>query len=483
MNKITKNILYQSSYQILILITPLITSPYISRVLGAESLGIYSYTYSIVNYFAILIMLGTNNYGNRSIAMVRQNKTQLSKTFWEIYFLQLIAALISIAGYLLYLILIKPHNMLISILQGIYLLSCALDINWFFFGMEEVKLTVIRNTFVKIISIISVFIFVKSSDDLAIYIFIMTGSMFISQMFLFSFLKRFVKFIKPTLSGIKQHIRPNLILFLPAIAWCIHHTLDKTMLGMLSDYRNSGYYYNVEKLISIPNGLITGIGLVMLPRVSNLIAKGKKEIGFEYLLKSINFMMFVSIAMMFGLIAISHEFVPLFFGNDFTDTIPLVAIMSVVLIIRTISEIIKSQYLIPNEKDRIYVIAMIASAITNFSLNLILIRHMGVFGAGIATVIAELVLCIVQICYANKEVSILRQLWIISPFFFSGLVMYVSIRKIAYLTFSFGTITQLLLEIICGAIIYILLSGAYLLKLEKGLFLHFRNILRLKLTG
>ena len=149
MSSIKKNFLYNSLYQILVMFIPLITMPYISRVLGAQGVGTYSYAYSIANYFVLFIMLGLNNYGNRTIARVRDNEEKLSKTFWSIYALQLFLGIIINIIYVGYSFFISS-NIYISLSMFFYVLSATFDINWLFFGLEKFKLTIIRNTTIKI---------------------------------------------------------------------------------------------------------------------------------------------------------------------------------------------------------------------------------------------------------------------------------------------------------------------------------------------
>jgi O-antigen/teichoic acid export membrane protein len=173
---VKKNFIYNFIYQILILILPLITVPYVSRVLGADGVGTYSYTYSIAYYFMIIAMLGLNNYGNRRIAKVRDNKEDLSKEFWSIYKLQLITSSIMIILYFLYVSLFATKYKLIAFIQILYVASSMLDINWFFFGIEKFKLTITRNTIIKVFSLILIFIFVKNENDLWKYTTILSSS-------------------------------------------------------------------------------------------------------------------------------------------------------------------------------------------------------------------------------------------------------------------------------------------------------------------
>ena len=168
MSSVKKNFLYNSAYQILNMIIPLITTPYISRVLGPKGVGVYSYSYSIAYYFVIFVMLGLNNYGNRTIAATKDNKQEMSKNFWNIYVTQFILGMSAILVYILYS-LIYSSNPKISIILGLYVLSSAFDVNWFFYGMEKFKLTVVRNSLIKLTSLAAIFVLVKS-DKMFLYI-------------------------------------------------------------------------------------------------------------------------------------------------------------------------------------------------------------------------------------------------------------------------------------------------------------------------
>ena len=275
MSSVKKNLLYNMAYQILILIVPLITVPYVSRALGAENIGIYSYTYSIVYYFMLIAMLGINNYGNRTIAKSRDNKEELSRNFLGIYSIQFTLSIIMIAIYLFFISRFEKKYTLIGYIQVIYLISNALDINWFFFGIEKFKLTVTRNAMIKIISLICILLFVKNRDDLVIYTLILSGSTLICQLILPYFLKKEISLVKITKEDIFKHIKPCLILFMPVIAVSLYKVMDKIMIEKLSNVIEVGYYEQAEKIINIPIGIITALGTVMLPKISNLVQKNE----------------------------------------------------------------------------------------------------------------------------------------------------------------------------------------------------------------
>ena len=276
-SSVKKNFFYQMIYEVLVFILPFITSPYIARVIGAEGLGIYSYANSIAYYFVLFSMLGLKNYGNRTIAQSRDDRERLNETFSNVAALHIIASTICILTYVGYIVILKGER-LYAIIMGAYVLSGLFDISWFYFGIEKFKLTVTRNTLIKIANVICVFVFVRDADDLWKYCMIMSVGTLISQMVLWIPLKKYVTFVKPTWSKMVIHIKPLCILFIPSIAVSLYKYMDKIMIGVLSNKVQLGYYENAEKVINIPMGIITSFGVVMLPKMSNLLAtKNRKE--------------------------------------------------------------------------------------------------------------------------------------------------------------------------------------------------------------
>lgn len=465
MSNIKKNFIYNVLYQVLVLILPLITVPYVSRVLGSSGIGIFSYTYSIVNYFMLIAMLGINNYGNRTIAKVRDNKNELSKNFFGIYFIQLVMSIIMILLYVLYFTFFNIDYKIIAIIQSIYLFSNMLDINWFFFGLEKFKLTVTRSTIVKLLSLILIFMFVKTKNDLWIYTLILSGSTLLSQILLFSFLRKEIKFVKITKKDIRSHIKPILTLFIPVIAISLYKVMDKIMLGNMSIINEVGYYEQAEKIIGIPVGIITALGTVMLPRISNLVAKNKDKEIKKYIKKSINFMMFLAFPMCLGLIAISNNFIPIFLGKSFIKSSTLVNYLSITILFLSFANVIRTEYLIPKEKDKIYIVSVMLGAISNLIINYLLIPKYSSVGATIGTIFAEFFVMIYQVICVRKELPIKEYLKDISSYLYKSLIMFSIISLINYT--NLNVILKIFLQVVNGILIYFLLNRKYIFSFIK----------------
>ena len=463
MNQIKKNFIYNIIYQIFTIILPLITVPYISRILGTEKIGIYSYTYSIAYYFMLIAMLGINNYGNRAIAQSRDNRKELSKKFMSIYFIQLVMSCIMILMYVLYINIFDVEYKTIALIQTIYLIANMFDINWFFFGLEKFKITVTRNTFVKLISLIFIFVFVKRNEDLWIYTTILACSSLISQLLLFPILNKEVDWIRITFNDIKQHIIPCLTLFIPVIAVSLYKVMDKVMLGCLNNVSEVGLYEQAEKITQIPLGLIISLGTVMMPRASNLFSKDKIEEILNYISKSIKFTMFSCFPIVFGLMAISNDFIPLFLGKEFCKSSTLLNILSITLIFISFANVLRTQYLIPNNRDKEYSISVILGAIVNLIINFILIPKYASIGACIGTVFAEATVCVYQAFVLRNELNIKRYINNSVPFLLKSLIMFC----ITYLVglININIYIKLFIQVLSGIIVYVLLNYKYILSI------------------
>ena len=463
-----KNFIYNVIYQLLILVLPLITVPYVSRKLGADGIGMYSYTYSIVYYFMIIAMLGLNNYGNRNIAKVRDDKTNLSKEFLGIYFIQIITSTVMIICYILYVMIFDSKFKLIAIIQSIYILSCVFDINWFYFGIEKFKLTITRNIIIKIVSLILIFLFIRNSNDVWKYALILSSSVLFSNVILFSFLHRYVNFVKITQRDIIKHFKPLVMLFLPVIAVSIYKVMDKIMLGIMSNIAEVGYYESAEKITQVPLALITALGTVMLPRISNMIAKKQENEVKRILEKTMPFIMFLAFPITLGIIAISKDFSLIFFGDSFAKSGVLIQLLAITLIFLSWGNVIRTQYLIPKERDREYIISAFLGAGINFIINYIFIPKYASVGACIGTIIAEFFVMFYQSWVIRKELPLKDYIYKSIGFFIKSNIMFVLIIIIG-ININTNIILKVIIQVLIGIILYFILNIKYIYENIKGM--------------
>ena len=278
----------------------------------------------------------------------------------------------------------------------------------------------------------------------------------LSQLALWPFLRREVIYCKPSIHGILSHLKPNFLLFIPLIATSVYHIMDKTMLGIFSTYEQSGFYYNADKVINIPLSLITAMGTVMLPRMSALVAEGRREEGGRLLDKTLDLFMFLTYAISLGIAAVAQEFIPAFFGRGYEECIRLIYVFAVVMVIKSLSSIIRNQYLIPNNEEKVYTCSVIAGAILNFSCNYMFLvpLELGAMGATLGTLIAEFATCLFYIIFTQRRINILKPIIGSLVYVIPGLVMIFVVRMCAFLDASI--FVRLVIEIAVGAGVYLL---------------------------
>ena len=365
---ISKNYLYQLSYQILALIIPLITTPYISRVLGAEGIGIYSFTYSIATYFILFGSLGIAMYGQREIAYVQDKKEERSRIFWEIVILRLVLMTISATVFYFAYCTGEEYQLYYKILL-IELFSNAIDISWFFQGLEEFKKTVTRNFIIKAAFTICIFIFVKSPADLTKYFFVAIGGNLLGNLSLWIYVPKYVQKIKIKSLKVFRHLKHTFFLFIPQIATQVYTILDKTMIGyIVADKSEVGYYEQAQKVINMLLTLVTSLGTVMVPRMANTFASGDKEQMKRYLQNSFKFTYTIAFPVMLGVIAVSANFVPIFFGEGYESVVPLINILAITILFIGMSNVTGTQLLLPTKRQKEFTISVTIGAIVNFVL-------------------------------------------------------------------------------------------------------------------
>lgn len=472
---IKKNFAYNMLYQVLAIIVPLITSPYLSRVLGADNIGIYSWTYSIVFYFMIFSTLGINNYGNRTIAASRATGDDLSKVFSSIYICQFVMSSIMLLCYFIYIFLVANDYKSIAIIQSINIVSYMLDITWLFYGLENFKVTVARNTVIKLLSLVCIFAFVKDASDLWIYTMIVSGAALIGQVAMWPFAFQNIRIIMPKIREIIPHIRPILILFIPVLAISVFTNMDKYMIGKLSSITQNGFYENTDKIIGVPKAVITALGAVMLPRTANLIACGQEEKSKKYIELTVIYTMMFASALVFGMAGVADYFSVVFWGEEFAECGLLISVMSPAIIFSVLGNIIRTQYLIPRSKDKEYTLSLIVGAAVNLVINACLIPFWGAMGAVVGTVIAEFIMTFLQAFYVRKSVPLIRYIlnsWI---FVACGVIMFISLRVFHLILKE--NVVGLVLLIIIGGSEYLLLSCLYLGLSKKQSIIELRNSL------
>lgn len=450
---IKENLFYNILYKGIDILVLFILTPYISRVLGADGIGRYSYAFTIAGYFVLLALLGLNQYGNRTIAEVRDDKRLLSKTFWSIFTMQFIFSVCSIVLYAIYMSFFS-NDREIACVFILYVISGGFDISWFYIGIEESKKISLRNIGLKILIMLAIFVFVKNKNDLVIYVRIYSVSALCSSISLWIILSNYIELTRVSYRDVIRHVKPNLILFIPVIALSVQSFVDKIILGILVNKTELGYYDACEKVIMVPTAVIDALGIVMLPRMSYLAARQEKEKSEAYIEICILFAVIITSSAGFGIMSVANEFVPLYYGESFEKCSILLQILLPRCVLLAIANIVRTQYLLPHHMERSYIRAVYLEIVTNIVFSIVFIPYLGSVGVAIGTLIANFVICFYQCLCIRKDVPIFKYIFQTTPYLIIAVVMWIINYHIELPVDNM--VLRLVFKIIIGMFIYII---------------------------
>ena len=474
---VEKNYIYNLIYQMLIVVIPLITTPYVSRVLSADGIGVFSYTTAMTGYFALFGNLGVATYGQLKIAGLRNDKKELSKAFHELIILRFFLMFCALAAFLIFVKFIsKEDNSKMYLVLTIQIIAAMLDITWFLQGLEEFKKIVVRNTIIKILSVVLIFLLVKNPKHIYLYAFIMNASTLAGNASIWFFAPKFICRVK--LRSLKpfSHLKQCITYFIPTIATTIYLTLDKTMIGWFTDTNlENGYYEQAHKIEQMTVTVVTSLSIVTMPRMAYLFKTNKIEHLKNRLNQTIKFILFLSIPMCFGMMAVSDHFIPLYLGKGFEKSVSLLKIFSLLLVVVGLNNAVGKQVLMPVGRQNKYNIGVIVGAIVNFVLNLLLIPHFYSIGAAIASVAAETSILLIFIKYSQDYITLGQIVKDSIKYLIAGAIMFAAIRaSYIFLAMSWA---NLVLQILCGSIVYL----AAVLVLRDSFIYHAIDIGLIKL--
>ena len=414
MGRIKKNYIYNLAYQLLVLIAPLVTAPYLARVLGASNLGIYSYVNSSGNIITTLSLLGIYAYGNRQTAYVRDNKNELTKTFWEIEITRIILGIIGTIIYVVYSCFDSAHRLFFLIYYP-YILAQFIDCSWIYVGLEDMKPAVLKNFITKVVNILGIFIFVRNHDDVWKYILMLAVTTLIANISVYTQLRKYIDGPKgknkPDTKKLGFHIKGSLYLFLPQVASLFYLQVDKVMLKWItSETSQVSFYDNAEKMINIPLSIITVMSTVMMPRIANEFKNKNVETIQNLLVKAGRYALLMTFPLMIGMFCIARQFIPWYLGNEFYPTAMAMMILAPIVLFNSLSGISGAQYFTATNQIGILMKAYVSAAVLNVCVNAFLIPRYGYVGAAFATLGSSLVSVVIQYHYLNRQLDI-KKLW------------------------------------------------------------------------
>lgn len=455
MKSLLKNYLYTATYQFLLLILPIITLPYVSRVLMPEGVGLNAWVYSVNSYFVMFAVLGLTVYAQREIAAKRENLIELPRVFWKIEFASIFMGLISLLLYIFFIVFYGKYTIYL-LAYSLSIIAVIFDVSWLFSGMEKFKILAFRNILVKIVAVFCIFVFVRSTKDLLIYIFIQSGSILISNLSLWPAALQIVGWpTKIKLTEISHQIVGSFQLFIPQVAVSLYLTLNKILLGAFSSTEQVGFFDSSDKIVRMIFSLFVAVSTVVMPRVANMFAKHQVA-DINNLLKVVMVAtMFVLFPIMFILYLFAPLFINLLFGSQYQDMIGILRVMTLMLPALAVANVMGNQVLVPMKMIKAYTLSIVYGAIINLVVEIPLIIILSASGAAIAVVLAEAVVMCFQIFYSK---NILDMRYIFKPtvtVLLTGTILVISAYCLSLISLS--TQNSMLLSTVLMSI-YILLN-------------------------
>ena len=367
-----KNAAYNVAYRMFSVFLPLVTAPYLSRTVGTDGVGLYSLAWSVSYVFCLIGMLGLNDYGVRTIAQVRDNREELDRTFSAIWQMQLLVAGATLVAWLGYVFLVAGEEKVIALHLTMMSVSCLVSLDWCLMGLDIFKPIALRNTFVKLAAAACVFLFVKKKEDLWIYGFVWSLATLIGNLMSAASLRGKVTYRPVPIRESLKHLKPCAVLFISVLAVNVYRTMDKVMVSAIAGVHENGLYENAEKIA-------------------------------RHIDRSMELILCMTSAMAFGVAAVADVFAPLFYGEDFRYSGTLMAPLAFTLIMIGFANVIRTQVVLPQKRDHIFVKSVCCGAAVNLIANACLIPSMKSMGAVVGTLMAEMTVPVVQYIILRKE--------------------------------------------------------------------------------
>lgn len=474
---VKKNFIYNLIIQFLQVLSPLIITPYVSRILGAANIGIYSYVNANTAYFLLLAVLGMTTYAQLQGAKYRDNRKALSKLFSEVFWTRIITVFVSSLLFLCFISFQEQYKVYYYI-QIINIFSCALDFIWLFQSVEDFKIVAIRTAIIKFLNVVLVFVLIKCKDDLMLYFVIQAIGVLLGNLSVLPLIKQYIEYIKPQRGFLKENLKSTSIYFLPTIAAVLTATVDKQMIGWFySDKVESGYY---EQAYYIENAVYTifiALNYTMRPRMSYLYAKGLYVEIKDRMKKSLEFVLLLSIPLAFGVGILSKNYIPWFLGEHFGPVVDILHVMIAWIIVKAISNCLLDQNIVPNDGQLLATKIIWIGTIFNIIFNALLIPKFAAKGAAIGSALSETVILLITLWVSKESINI-KKTCIRILYYFAIVIPMVVILIIGVRKLSPSILNTISMTIICGLVYFgmLLLTRNKLLKETlKVVYVHRKN--------
>jgi len=402
---LTRNAILNTIKTLMSMIFPLITYPYVTRILQVENIGKINFSASIVSYFTLFAGLGINTYAIREGSRLRQNKQKLERFAREVFTINILSTLIAYMLFLGTVASIKNLHLYIPLIliQSIGIVAPAIGIDWLYVIYEDYGYITIQSIIVQIISMFLMFSLIHKQSDYVLYAGILTFSSTAAYIFNFIHSRKYIKICLTRRPHIDEHIKPIIVIFAMSVATTIYVNSDTTMLGFISGDYYVGLYNASTKIYTVLKSLMAACILVSLPRLSNYMALKKYDSYSAAASNILNMFITLLLPIVVGTFMTAKEIVLILAGNSFMESVISLKILSISLFFSIIAVYLTNVILLPIKEEKQIMYATFVSAIVNFLLNFIFIYRWNHIGAAVTTVIAEVVVVVWQLVAYHKS--------------------------------------------------------------------------------
>lgn len=449
---VAKNAVFNTAYNMLNVVFPLLSSIYVSRVLAPEGVGIVADARNTASYFLMFAMLGIPAYGMRIIAQRRDNKVGQDQAFSELLAINFFSTVISALVYFIVVYFLFPHERFLYFVFGFEILFNIINIDWYYQGQEEYGYIAARSTIVKIISLLALILFVKEKQDYVVYAIILCVGVGANYIFNMLYAMRQVK-IRCKGIHLRSHLFPIFTLMLSSISATLYSKLDITMLGIIADSAAVGYYTNAQKTIQLIITLSISLSAVFLPRLSYAYKNDPRQFQY-YVDMGLKVILVLVIPVCVGVWIVSGSLVDVLYGDAFSPAVPTMQILSCLALIKGAGDLLCYQVLLSAGKEKKFIVAHIIAGVVNIVLNSILIPILSHNGAAIASVAAELINNAILLFVSLKIIKPKIQWRFLLSVFFSTAIMALFAL---FMQYAFAqSIWRLIFSVTVGVAVYVL---------------------------
>lgn len=469
-SSIKKNFMYNLLKNVSMILFPMITFPYLSRIIGVDGIGKNSFADSVIQYFILLSSIGIPLYGTREVAKCRDDREKLTNLVNELFQINII---LTVIFYIIFLFFLNYNSQMSSekmlfLINSLSMIFIVIGVEWFFQGIEEYEYITKRTIIIRVISILIMLVLIKKREDYLIASLIGVLGIVGGNIFNFFKLQKYIEFKFLRKNNFKKHLKPLITGFWMNVAISIYANLDLVMLGFINGNKAVGIYAASIKFSKLIITVITSLGVVLVPRLSYYIQNNLWDEYKRTLEKALNMTLLLSLPSSIGLFLLAKPILLIFSGKEFLEGTLALQIVSPIVLFIPLINLIGMQILYTLGKEKIILISAIGGALINFMLNYILMPKYSYIGAATATCITELIVLGIQLTLGKKYIKIKIYTHSRWKYILSTLIMALTIIVIKKIFDNL--IIEVLLSILIGSILYFWLLIIMRDKMIKDIF-------------